>query len=190
MNESRLIFMARPGPRVLSTLEEALAGSGLDSTLGGAKFHPGSWHQSLSNRHQDDPDRRMRMLRAGARVQAPAFDLVLNRISSQGDASDSIHWSFRARGASPSGLASLMASLRAELQGEGIDDKGGHSPHLTISYRAPVRFAGSLPVAPIAWRIDAFELVQGGGKPYRYRTIGKWPLLAGPEAEQLGLFTA
>jgi RNA 2',3'-cyclic 3'-phosphodiesterase len=187
-----LLFMARPEAVVLSSMKAAMADAGLCAQLGAKMFVPANWHQSLSDRHHGDPVRRACLLRAGARVRVPAFDLVVNRVCSQGSHPNPIHWSFRARGTKPGGLTALTDSLRAGIETEGLGCEGGHTAHLTISYGAPVRLASPLAIAPIVWTIDAFELVESRDGPYRYETVERWPLLppADPDAGQLELFQA
>lgn len=135
-------------------------------------------HMSLSDRHyRSDP---APMLRACERVRVPAFDLTLNRITYEG------HLTLRALGDKPRAFVELIESIRQELAKEGIDDVTGHTAHITLSYDSPIRLDRSIHLKPMALPVDEFELVVGGGDPYAYTTIGKWPL--GPRV-QADLFT-
>lgn len=192
MSVGELFFMARPGREVQSAVTEMLAASGLDARLGRAMFPSGNWHQSLSDLHPGDPERLARLLRAGARVRSAAFTLVLDRICSRGDRGRPIHWSLRGGEAKPAGLEALTGSLRAGIEAERIGPQGGHTAHVTLSYKAPAGLAGTVRIVPIAWTIDAFELVECRDRPYRYETVERWPLLPAtdPEPGQPGLFAA
>lgn len=180
-----LFFMAQPQLAVRARMEAAVATSGLDLRLGSAQFESGNWHQSFSDRQDDKPKVRAAMLRAGARVSAPSFLMTLNRINGTGVGPRGIHWAFRALG-KPKGLEAVLSSVRAALQAEGIDDETGHGPHVTISYKAPSPLP-SVPIEPIEWMIDELLLVRGGGQPYQYEVIGRWPLAASPPPSNLQL---
>lgn len=177
-----LIFMAQPQPAIRVRMEAAVAAHGLDERLGEAQFESGNWHQSFSDRQDDKPKVRAAMLRAGARVSAPSFVMTLNRINGTGVGPRGIHWAFRAMG-KPKGLEAVLTSVRAALESEGIDDDSGHGPHLTISYKAPTPLP-SVAIEPIEWMVDELLLVRGGGQPYRYEVVGRWPLAAAPEPPQ------
>ena len=169
-----LILMARPPATVIDVVSSQLAIHGLEQSAGGNLSPPANWHQSLSDRHGSA--RREAMLRAGVRIRASAFELVFNRIDSSGDAGTPIHWTLRARGAKPQGLVDLLAAIRESLAMEGIHDGLGHTAHITLCYRAPALLPETLWIDPVAWTVDAIELVVAGGSPYGYTTIGRWPL--------------
>lgn len=182
----RLLFIAKPQPKVLSAMEAAVSTCGLDVLLGAALFAPENWHQSLSASYQRDTDADIeRFLRAGSRITATAVTLRLNRARSQGTRAGQIHWAILAQG-SPAGFRELVCAVQAALRAEGIDEYFVHRPHLTISYRAPTRLPLQK-IAPIDWTIDAVLLVEGSGQPYRYTTLAQWPLAPVP-VMQLPLF--
>ena len=183
--QPRLLFVAKPQREVRSAMEQAVAALGLDRQLGPALFISDNWHQSLSDRYFVEPGLREKLLRAGARVSACRFSMILNRINSQGNSGAGIHWAFRARGM-PEGLKQLQSAIQLALRLEGLKQEQNPTAHLTISYRAPSRLASQL-ITPIEWVIDEILLVEGGGAPYHYREIERWPLLP-PQYEQLRLF--
>jgi len=168
------IFMTRPPPCVLDPMHAAMAACGLVNLAGANLFAPENWHQSLSDRHNSS--RREALLRAGARVQAAAFPIVLNRFRSSGVDPGHIHWEMTSRGAKPQGLVDLLDNVRLNLGLEGVHDPSGHTAHVTICYRAFEVLSPSIPIVPITWTVDAFELVVVEGSPYRYTTIERWPL--------------
>lgn len=174
----RMIFMAMPPLALRAEMQRAMAEQGLVRRLGGAMFALENWHQSLAGRFDGGPALRDRLLRVGSRIDATAFTMTLNRIRGQGAAAGAVHWAFHAQGR-PAGLVSLLAAVRLALAGEGLVVDGGHSGHVTVSYRAP----GPLPtvkITPITWLIDEVLLVHAGGRPYRYEVLSRWPLRPAP----------
>lgn len=190
VSEYRMIFMAMPPLAVRSEMQRALVEHGLAARLGRAMFAPENWHQSLAGRFDGGLVLRDRLLRVGSRIDATAFTMTLNRLRGEHAAGAAAHWAFHAHGRPP-GLMALQAAVRQALAGEGQVVEGGHSGHVTISYRAP----GPLPtvkITPIAWTIDEVLLVHAGGLPYRYDVLGRWPLRPAPRpalvGEQQGLW--
>jgi len=176
----RLLFIAKPPPEVLDAMQATVMERGLDARLGREMFSAKNWHQSLSDRNFDASERsRQQMLRAGARVRAHVCTLALNRIRGQG--SDiSTHWAYHARG-KPANFTALVDAVRAALREEGVGSENGHTPHVTISYEAPDQLK-TIHITPIPWTINEILLVKGGGNPYRYHELGRWPLLPDRQA--------
>lgn len=167
--------MARPQPEVLSAMVQEVTKNGLDTRLGAALFAPENWHQSLSSPFFYEEGLHERLLQAGSRIAASCCVLTFNRISSLQGATRGIHWAFRVRG-QPKGFRELLHTVRAALIAEGVNEKHGHSPHVTISYRAPTTLSTQV-ITPIDWTIDEIQLVLAGdSKPYRYHTLERWPL--------------
>ncbi|MBD8882386.1 hypothetical protein IHE49_18040 [Rhodanobacter sp. 7MK24] len=101
-----------------------------------------------------------------------------------------IHWTMRARGV-PKAFAALLQEVRGRLCDAGFDRIAtGVTPHMTLSYCARDTLDKIVLEPPVAWTIDALCLAIGGGDPYRYDIIGRWPLLPeiDPPATQPGLF--
>lgn len=182
MTTPRLILMAMPPLAVRRAMEAAVARNGLDSWLGECMFSAGNWHQTFSDRYPDERAFRQQLLQAGARVSAQAFTMTLNRLRDH-SSDGTIHWTFRVRGI-PAGFTALLAAVRNALIEQGIEPGTGHTPHVTLSYRAPERL-GATAMAPIPWTVDELLLVVGGGRPYHYEIIGRWTLQPHP---QLTLF--
>jgi 2'-5' RNA ligase len=170
-----MIFIAKPPPKVLAAMTNDVSNSGLDALLGSRMFAPENWHQSFSMSCSGGPELRDALLRVGARISAAAFTMTLNGIRGL-DGPPPIHWEFVAQ-RRPVGFDAVRASISAGLADEGFDELHGRRPHVTISYRA----AHPLPrtkISPIPWKIDEILLVEGGGgHPYRYVVIERWPLL-------------
>ncbi|MGM8061117.1 hypothetical protein [Vogesella indigofera] len=175
MSERRLLLIAKPQPEVLSAMVQEVTKHQLHTLLGAALFAPENWHQSLSRPYRYEAGLCERLLLAGSRIAANCCVVTLNRISSQHAAAPGIHWAFRARG-QPKGFPALLSAVRSALIAQGVDERQGHSPHVTISYRAPTPLSSRV-IAPIDWTIDEIQLVLAGdSEPYRYQTLGHWAL--------------
>jgi 2'-5' RNA ligase len=172
-----MILMAKPPSEVLAAMINAVRGRGLDTSLGSRMFAPENWHQSFSMPCFGRPELRDMLLRVGARISVAAFTMTLNGIRGL-DGPPPIHWEFLAQ-RRPAGFDAVRASIRAALVDEGFDELHGHRPHVTISYRAPHPLP-TTKINPIPWKIDEILLVEGGGRPYRYVVIERWPLLPAP----------
>ncbi len=182
MSRSRWLFVAMPPEPVRDAIAAALDAVGLRARLGDAAFAVGNWHQSLSDR-QWEASAVPAMQRAGARVRATQVEIVFNRVASRGE-SPQLHWTLLARG-QPKGFAELLEAVRVAEAAEGLVDVVGNTPHITLSYDAPSPLEGSVSITPVIWTIDHLELVRGGGDPYGYETIERWPLDPSPQG---GLF--
>lgn len=74
------------------------------------------------------------------------------------------------------------------LAAEGIDDRVGHTPHVTPSYTAPKHLKPPKIKEAIEWILDEVLLVVGGGSPYRYEVLGRWDLRPLAASRQQNLF--
>lgn len=173
MRPDALMFMARPGVAINALIDTGIEAHGLDRLADGSLFPNRLRHQSLSRKF--DLGHREALLRVGASIRACAFDIVFNRIGSNENEQGRIHWTLLAKG-EPVGFGDLLTSIQQRLARDGIQDGLGHSPHITLNYAAPMRWSGTLPVTPMAWTVEAFELVVAGGDPYGYKPIATWKL--------------
>lgn len=171
----RLLFVARPSAACVAALSALLDDSGVLGVLGDDVFSFDLLHQSLSDRYVDRPWIRERLLLAGERVRAQAFTLTLDRLQCAANDHGSANVDVRMQGGSAA-LAGLVETINAAIAGQGLPPGKGHSAHVTVSYG----FCGQMPrtrtIPDIDVAIDAFELVAGSGTPYRYTTLGRWPL--------------
>ena len=181
--------MAKPSGAVREHLLCELKRTGLMGELpSDALFSPLNWHQSLSDRFEDDPVLIEKLLSVLPRISARSPRFRIDRIESQAGPG-TIHWAFMPAG-KPADFAQLLGSIRAAISS--VDDRRqiSNSAHLTISYRAPRRLR-MVEIEPIEWIVDEVLLVRGGGAPYQYEVLGSQSLEApGPNlvAEQLDLF--
>ena len=176
MSDSKLLFMAQPPASVLAQMRGAVARRGLDRHLGRTMFAPSNWHQSLSMRLPADARDVLRHV--GSRVHVPAFTLTFRRLLRRGKL-----WLLPADSSAP--FDRLIAAIRADLPPCHSGMPNNH-PHVTVCYCAdtgdnrPAEDAG-----PLFWRIDELCLVEGGGSPYHYEVIDRWPLLPAPPGAEM-----
>lgn len=191
MTAPRAFFAALPSHSVVAAMQAVVHTHKLDLRLGRDLFAPDNWHQSLSERIFDPNDADITSLMAvGDAIRGHACTLSFNRIDSQLTQAGRIQWTLRARG-KPKAFEDLKSVVQARLKDAGHHDIAtGVTPHVTLSYGAP-EMLEKIDVSPaIDWTIDEILLVVGGGKPYRYEIIGRWPLLpeVDPPQVQMGMF--
>lgn len=172
--ETRLLVIARVSPTANAGIDDRLARMGLLASIG-AQFPRENRHQSVSDRYIDSPEVRELLPTACAMVRVPAFTLVLDQIRSSPMGDDLHRWEVRQRRSSAE-LTALVDALNAEILATGLPPGQRHSPHVSISYRARAGLARAEAIETVELKIDTIELVVGGGKPYRYTTLGRWPL--------------
>jgi len=151
---------------------------GVTDKLGSRLFRPGNWHQSLSERFfdptQDECDA---LLRVGDQLSAHACTLDFNRVEGPDLAVGRKHCTLRAFG-TPKGFSRLLLQVKNQLVSNDLGQIAtGVTPHITLSYNADRSFSNTLVDPTIPWTIDELCLVIGGGDPYGYEVIGRWPLL-------------
>lgn len=182
--QSRLLFIARPGPGIRAALDAALAAHRLSPRLGRSEFDPGNWHQSVSDRYIDTPELRRELLQVGDSISAPATTLRLDRIQSPRNQRGSFNWELRGHPSERDLLVPLVTEIKRAAVAHNLPASAERNrPHITLSYGAGSALPSDLPIEAIEWTIDAIELVVGNGKPYRYTTLGRWPLR--PEAPRI-----
>lgn len=171
--EPRAFFAAMVPSHVRDPMEDAVRLAELDRRLGGEMVVPENWHQTLSARHFSPSDALLaRLRRAGDRIEGNAFRMQFNRIA--GGRQAPFHWEFRVRG-EPYGFRGNLAAVQRGLASEQLEDDEGHRPHSTLSYRAPGPLE-TIIIQPVEWLVDEFQLVVGGGLPYRYHVVERWAL--------------
>jgi hypothetical protein len=106
-------------------------------------------------------------------VRSAGFDLELDR------ARAGEHAEIRTRGRCL-GLERLIDAIGHATLAQGLPRGGNHSPHLTLDYRYEGPEISLQPLLTVPWRVETFELVTGGGKPYRYNTLARWQLDPAP----------
>lgn len=171
----RVFFLARLHAACTTVLASRLDMHGILALLGKDVFSFDLLHQSLSDRYADTPEIRRRLLLAGASVRAQAFTLTLDRLQCASNDRGSRNVDVRMHGGCGA-LEALVQAINGAIAQHGLPMGGGHTPHITISYgfRGVMPRTRTLPSVDVT--IDAFELVVGGGTPYSYTTLGKWPL--------------
>ena len=174
--EPRCFFMSQPQKAVREHLHAELRRIGLVKQLGRrALFPPLNWHQSLSDRFEDDPELIERLLSIGPRISAHALRFKIDRVESTRGPQDT-HWAFKPE-QTPVDFDPLLLSVKAAISTVDRRPQGGHTPHITVSYRAPEHLRAMVQIQPVEWIMDEVLFVRGGGTPYHYEVLGRWPLL-------------
>lgn len=188
--QPRLLFIARPDPATRQQLEAALAAHGIDAMLGRSRFDPDNWHQSVSERYLDTPQLRRQLMAAGASLAGAAITLPLDRVLSTRNLRGRFNWEVRTAPDARDLLLGLVNDIKQALGAQGLPVVTQvNRPHITLSYGADSGLPRDLPITPVYWPIAAVELVSGGGAPYRYTTLARWPLSAEVHRiHQAGLF--
>ncbi|KQW48197.1 MULTISPECIES: 2'-5' RNA ligase family protein [unclassified Roseateles] len=184
MTVPRYLFVALPPQAVVDALKTFLDDQGLTSQLGGTMFQPFNWHQSLSGQFWQTAGIEAKLRAAGELLSARQVEFQMNRIVGRGT-----HWEFKPFG-NPPGFTDLLAAVQAALRAVGVSDRGGHSPHMTVSYWAPTALRSVKIGPPIRWTIDTVSLVCGMADQsgYRYELVRQWPLHAAAPKAQHELF--
>ena len=189
-SKPRILFMAMPPPAPEQAVQAAIARHRIDRRLRGALSSAMHWHQSFSDRiFSPSAEEIAALLRVGSIISAHACTLQFDRIDSSGDEPGKIHCTLRARGR-PKAFDDLALGVKTHLENEGFSAIAtGVTPHVTLSYCASERIDRIELDPPIAWTINELLLVIGGGEPFGYDIIGRWPLLPeiDPPATQTGL---
>lgn len=186
----RVFFAAMPDAGVADAIEMPVRKHRLDVRLGPEFFARDNWHQSLSERiYRPTRDECASLLAVGEGIRTHACTLSFNRIDSRLTDKGRIQWTLRARGV-PKAFEALQGAVREALRPSHPVMATGTTPHITLSYGAP-EMLEKINLSPtIEWTLRELLLVVGGGSPYRYDIIGRWPLLPeiDPPQVQLGMF--
>lgn len=192
MDTPRMLIIAQPPAAVRQPMRKALLSHNLHEQLGERLFPEHNWHQTLCGPYPASNAAERALARAGnaaCATQTPAFRLRLNRIRGPHmPAGERMHWSFMSQGR-PTGFDVLRERLQAQVQPDLLPDTG-HTPHVTICYRAPAPLATQF-IQPIDWQIRQILLVvrRGTGNGWRYEALQRWELPAMPDDDcQLELF--
>ena len=175
--------MGMPSMMACQILAAELERLGLKARLGDDLFAPSNWHQSLSDRFEDEPRIVEQLRSAGETLAARAVRFRMDRIESK-VGPDGVHWAFRAD-QMPADFASLLQSLGAAITATTGRQSIRPTAHVTISYWACERLKRMVQIDPVEWVLDEVLLVRGGGRPYHYEIIDRWRLLP-PRAEPIG----
>jgi hypothetical protein len=184
----RLLFLARLRTACAGVVTSRLETVGVARLLGASMSPIDLLHQSLSDRYRDTAEIRRRLLRAGDGVRAQAFSLSLDRLRCAPNERGSRNVELWMK-ADCEALTTLVTAINDGVCRQGLPRGGGHRPHMTVSYTFHGRMPSLQRLPEVEVSIDAFELVVGGGKPYRYETLRRWMLSpASPSTSQPTLF--
>jgi 2'-5' RNA ligase len=167
----RYFFALWPDPAVRDGFYRAARDA--QSACGGRGIRRGNLHQTLVFVGNVAGVRRALLDAAGERIIAAPFAL---------DFGVTGYWPhhrivWAAPAATPPLLIRLVAELKRELTGAGIDfDDRPYVPHVTLVRGA--RAPAALPPLRITWQLREFVLVESGSgaSGADYRIAGRWPL--------------
>jgi 2'-5' RNA ligase len=165
----RLFFALWPDQatrRALAAWSEAV-----HAACGGRRTPPENLHATLAFLGFTDPARLPALAEAARQVDAPAFELVIDRTGYFKQAR--IAWA----GALtvPIALSALVENLRAQLSLLGLQfDPKPFAPHVTLARDA--RRPNVPAPASLRWKVSDFALVQSPGGQAPYRVLERWPL--------------
>ncbi|MBI4692582.1 MAG: RNA 2',3'-cyclic phosphodiesterase [Gammaproteobacteria bacterium] len=167
----RLFFALWPNPAVRTGLVQRIADVALPK---GRLMRRENLHATLVFLGTVEPARLPGLRAAAARVQAPAFELRIDRGGQFGRAG--VVW--LGATALPAAAQRLVAELRQHLTAAGFPfDPKPFELHVTIARDVKQRWDPP-DVAPLAWPVDSFALVESvsgpGGVVYEVRE--SWPL--------------
>jgi len=132
----RCFFMGRPPPAARAQLFAELKRVGLVAALGEALFPAINWHQSLSDRFEDDDGLIARLQNIGPRVAAAARAPRFRMDRVESEVGPDIHWVFKPE-RTPGDFKRLLEIVKAAVFTVDRRSQGEHSAHITVSYWAP-----------------------------------------------------
>jgi 2'-5' RNA ligase len=167
---ARLFLAAWPDSRSAAALT-ALAGR-LAAEAGGKAMPEAKIHLTLAFLGAIDDAKRAAAIDAARTIAGTAFELAVDQAGSFRRAR--VAWAGISR--PPPALLLLQSRLEAALRGRGIElDDRPFAPHMTL-VRNTVRAIPVAPIAPIAWRVDAFTLVRSETGTGTYIVEERWAL--------------
>ena len=174
----RLFFALWPGDGLRQRIADTAAHLQYEHTSGGRRIGPHRYHLTLQYLGDFDalpPSLVDQAQAAAATVEAPSFELRLDRAGSFRNAS--IPWWLGTEGM-PDGLSALWDGLGVALARAGVRTRSGKAlvPHVTI-LRDADRPLSLTPVTPLPWQVDSFVLIHSElGARNTYTLLNQWPL--------------
>lgn len=167
----RLFFAAWPGPQVRSRIDAAAQALARDAGLRGRRVRAERLHLTLHFLGAVPDGGLAAALAAAAAVEAPRFELVLDRAG--GFERARVAW--LGCTSVPLSLLDLHGRLRDALLERGLPvESRAYAPHVTVQRDVRMRVP-EVAVEPVAWAVDAFALIDS--RPDRgYVEVGRWPL--------------
>ena len=143
---------------------------------GGRPTTPGNVHVTLAFLGDQPPSVVHELSAAAARISAPAFDLVFDRVDSW--RKSAIAWA--GVQSVPVPLVELHQAVSRSLLASGIEpDQRPFAVHVTLARRIDTAIRRSL-APPLTWHVTAFVLVESelSAAGAHYRVLHRWPLVA------------
>ena len=170
---ARLFFALWPDARACAELA-ALAGE-VSRRSGGRPVPAAKLHLTLVFLGEVDAARIPALSRAADETRAAAFDLALGHLGAF--TRSGVAWAGSLR--PPGELIALQADLGRRVGEAGFaPDERAFAAHLTLARHVRVPVATQA-IAPVAWRVGSFALVETVRGEGAYRTLAEWPLAGG-----------
>lgn len=171
----RLFFALTPDDDVRRQIAEAAAALRSAYAPRGRWINDQRYHltlQFLGDFHELPQGDIVVAKQAASLVQAPAFDLPLDRAG--GFSSSHVWWLGCAT--MPDGLQRLWTELGLSLAKARVRTHGSHAltPHVTVLRNAAAMLPPT-PIAPVSWRVREFALIHSNN-PNPYQVLGRWSL--------------
>lgn len=172
-----LFFALQPGDEVRARIDAAAHRLKEEHPSSGRWIKPHRYHLTLRylGAHARLPDELIAAaLSSGDRLRVPAFEFALETAGSF--ANRTIPWWIGCRDMPP-GLGALWDAISTGLDKHGLRAAGEERiPHVTV-LRDADRLLPSMPVAPIAWPVEEFALVDSllGPEPM-HKVLHRWCL--------------
>ncbi|QJR16864.1 RNA 2',3'-cyclic phosphodiesterase [Usitatibacter palustris] len=165
---ARLFFALRPSAPALAAL--AALGESLARQSGGRAVPAAKIHLTLAFLGEVEPQRVAMARGAADAVGSERFEARCDQVGSFRGAG--VAWAGMSE--MPAGLVRLAASLAARLRDAGfVLETRPFVPHLTLVRRVE-RAVPVTPIAPIAWTMEGFSLVESDLRSGRYVERGSW----------------
>lgn len=174
--QARVFFALWPDNKVRSGLHRAAVDGA--RRLGGRAMQAETLHLTLAFIGNVPVDDLPKLAEAAARVEAPAFRLILDRLGFWEH--NRILWAGSRVG--EAGLSQLANSLAGRLQAAGYatDIKAGRpfAPHITLVRNVAEKRPQLPELSSMEWDCDGFVLMRSrlSTRGSSYETIGRWPL--------------
>jgi 2'-5' RNA ligase len=168
----RVFFALWPDEAVLQKLDDA--GREAHRHCGGRRMRRDTLHLTLAFIGGIPAKRLRELVLVAGTIRAPRFELVLDRLDYV--EKKKIVWA--GASALPEALCVLAGELNASLRATGFaTEERPFAAHATLLRNAR-RPEAPLELAPIAWPVGEFVLVESELTPEgaNYRVIGRWPL--------------
>jgi len=175
----RLFFALRPDPAVARAIECAAASIRASGRVRGRWVQPSKHHLTVHflGTHAGRPADLIERARAAAQhVRIAPFQIELERVETFG-ARRQTPCVLRCSSRSDRSLEMLRGMLGEALAAAGLARwlEQRFTPHVTIAY-IEAGLSEPIAIAPIAWDVQGFALIESHGAAAQHEVLDQWPL--------------